>query len=89
MDTERNPSLTKFASEPYVGLNEKEAKSLMLSDGDLVKVESKSGKVVGPAKILANLPDKTVLLPENFREMRLNTLMGLKEKFDPVKLTKM
>ncbi len=88
-NTERNHSLRKFTGEPYVGLNENEAKILMISDGDLVKVESRSGKVVGKAKLIPQLPDRLVFLPENFGELRPNLLMGLKEKFDHVKVTKM
>ena len=87
--TERNPSLLKFTAEPYVGINETDAKALMISEGDLVKVESRTGKVVGSARVLAELPNKVVFLPENFRELRPNLLMGLKEKFDHVKVTKM
>ncbi len=88
-NTERNPSLLKFTGDPFVGLSEIDAKELMISDGDLVKVESRTGKVVGNARVIAELPGKVVFLPENFRELRPNLLMGLKEKFDHVKVTKM
>ena len=89
IDTERNPSLLKFTGEPFVGISETDAKGLMISDGDLVRVESKSGKVVANARVLLELSSKVVFLPENFRELRPNLLMGLKEKFDHVKVTKM
>ncbi len=88
-NTERNSSLLKFTREPFVGLSESDAKELMISDGDLVKVESRTGRVVGNAQVIAELPSKVVFLPENFRELRPNLLMGLKEKFDHVKVTKM
>jgi NADH-quinone oxidoreductase subunit G len=88
-DSERNYSLMKFTGEPFVGLNETETKALMVSEGDLVKVESRTGKVVGKAKLITDLPDRVIFLPENFGELRPNLLMGLKEKFDHVKLVKM
>ena len=89
VDSERNYSLMKFTSEPYVGLNESDAKSLMIANGDLVKVESHTGKLVGKAMLMDALQSGTIFLPENFGELRPNVLMGLKEKFDHVKVTKM
>ena len=89
VDSERNYSLMKFTSEPYVGLNESDAKSLMIANGDLVKVESHTGKLVGKAMLMDALQSGTIFLPENFGELRPNLLMGLKEKFDHVKVTKM
>ncbi len=87
--TERSESLMQFTSEPYVAVNEREAKALNVSEGDLVKVESKTGKIVGKIKIAAELPDKIALVPENFGELKPNQLTGLKEKFDLVKISEM
>lgn len=87
--TEKNESLLKFTGEPFVGISRNEADKLGVADGDLIRVESKSGKVVGKAVVYDDFPDGRVLLPENFGEMRPNLLMGRKEKMDLVKLTKM
>jgi predicted molibdopterin-dependent oxidoreductase YjgC len=87
--TERNDSLLKFSPEPYVGLSPGQADRLTVADGDLVKVESQHGKVVGPAVVMYDLPDGLVFLPENFSEMQPNTLMSRQEKANLVKLVKM
>jgi predicted molibdopterin-dependent oxidoreductase YjgC len=87
--TEKNESLLRFTDEPFVGISRHEADRLALSDGDLVRVESKCGKVVGKTRILPEFPDGRVLLPSNFQEMKVNQLMCYQEKFDLVRLTKM
>ncbi|MCC6963280.1 MAG: NADH-quinone oxidoreductase subunit NuoG [candidate division Zixibacteria bacterium] len=87
--TERSESLMRFANEPYVGISEGEAKALGISEGDLIKVESRTGKVVVKVRVIAGLPDKMVLVPENFDELKPNLLTGLKEKFDLVKIAEM
>jgi len=89
MLTERNETLMKFMSEPFVGISEADATDLAVSDGDLVKVESKYGRVVGKAMILRDFPSGRVLLPENFGEMSTNVLMGRQDKIDLVRLAKM
>ncbi len=89
MLTERNESLLKFTGEPFVGISEADATELAVSDGDLVKVESKNGKVIGKAQILSGFPKRRVLLPENFSEMTTNSLMSRQDKIDFVKLVKM
>ncbi len=87
--TERNDTLMKFTSEPFVGIGEADATNLAVSDGDLVKVESKYGRVVGKAAILHGFPSGRVLLPENFSELNTNALMGRQDKIDLVRLAKM
>ncbi|MCX6830807.1 MAG: molybdopterin-dependent oxidoreductase, partial [candidate division Zixibacteria bacterium] len=87
--TERNETLMKFTSEPCVGISEADATDLAVSDGDLVKVESKYGRVVGKAMILRGFPSGRVLLPENFGEMSTNVLIGRQDKIDLVRLAKM
>lgn len=87
--TERSEALMKFTGEPYVGISDADATDLAVSEGDLVKVESKFGKVVGKAVILHGLPNGRVFLPENFGEMSTNMLMSRQEKIDLVRLAKM
>lgn len=87
--TEHNETLMKFTGEPFVGISEADATDLAVSDGDLVKVESKYGRVAAKAMIIAGFPNKLVLLPENFSEMSTNMLMGRQDKIDMVRLAKM
>jgi NADH-quinone oxidoreductase subunit G len=87
--TERNDILMKYTGEPFVGISEADATELAVSDGDLVRVESKYGRVAGKAMILRDLPNRRVLLPENFSEMSTNILMGRQDKIDMVRLAKM
>ncbi len=87
--TKRSESLMNFCSEPYIGLNQDDADKLKLSEGDLVKVESKFGKVVGKTRRLEDLPQGRVVIPDNFSELAANLLMGRKERYDRVKLSKM
>lgn len=87
--TERADSLMNFCNEPYVGLNVQDADDLKLSDGDLVKVESSLGKVVGKTHRIQRLPRGRVVMPDNFSELQANVLMGRKERYDRVKLSKM
>ncbi len=87
--TERSESLMRFTGEPYVCLAPVVAHSIAASDGDLVRVESKNGKVVGKLAIIHDLPAEVVLLPENFSELRPNLLKNFHEKFDRVRVAKM
>ncbi len=87
--SEKNDSLMKFTSEPFVGINAAEADKLIVANGDLVRVESRYGKVVGKVTILKGFADGQVLVPDNFIELCPNLLMGRQEKVDLVKLTKM
>jgi NADH-quinone oxidoreductase subunit G len=87
--TERSEALMKFTGEPFVGISEADATDLAVSDGDLVKVESKYGRVVAKAMIIHDLPNKRVFLPENFGEMSTNSLMSRQDKIDLVRLAKM
>jgi predicted molibdopterin-dependent oxidoreductase YjgC len=70
-------------------MSKNEADKLAVADGDLVRVESKHGKVVGNAVVLENFADGQVLVVENFSELQPNLLMGHQDKVDLVRLTKM
>ena len=78
-----------FCNEPYIGLNYADADEFKLSNGDLVKVESKFGKVVGKTLRIEELRRGRVVIPDNFSELQANQLMGRKERYDRVKLSKM
>jgi predicted molibdopterin-dependent oxidoreductase YjgC len=87
--TERADSLMNFCNESYIGMNVQDADKLKLSDGDLVKVESKQGKVVGKTKRIDGLQPGRIVISDNFSELQANLLMGRKERYDRVKLSKM
>ena len=86
--TTRSESLNRFQNEPFVGLSEKTANELVLSESDLVKVKNKSGEFVGPVKYINGLRDDTVWIPDNFPEMTANTLKNRKLDIDKVSLLK-
>ncbi|MFH1893371.1 MAG: NADH-quinone oxidoreductase subunit NuoG [Candidatus Zixiibacteriota bacterium] len=86
--TTRSESLCRFLGGPFIGLSEKTANDLILSEGDLVRVENESGKVIGPVKYIENLRDDCVWIPDNFPEMVANTLMNRELDIDKVSLVK-
>jgi len=87
--SEKNDSLVRFTSDPYVAISRKVAEGLGVTDGGLVRVESKHGKIVGAIKIEPKFPGNIVFLPENFSEIQPSLLMERHEKADLVSLTKM
>jgi len=84
----RSESLMRFLGEPFLGISEETAKKLEVADGDLVKAENKSGKIVGPARIIDRLPDDVVWIPDNFSEMQANQLRNRNIDIDMVSLIK-
>jgi NADH-quinone oxidoreductase chain G len=86
--TTRTESLTRFEGEPFVGLSERTANQLALSEGDLVRVENSSGKLIGPVRYLDRLRDDVVWLPDNFPEMVVNVLRSREFDIDKVSLVK-
>ena len=86
--TTRSESLNRFQSEPYVGLSERTANELALSDGDLVKVENDFGKIVCVVKYIDGLRDDVVWIPDNFPEISANVLKNREIEIDMVSLVK-
>lgn len=49
--TGRSPELNNAAPEVFIQISEQDSREHNISEGDIVKVESKQGRVTGPAKI--------------------------------------
>ncbi|NIP42376.1 MAG: molybdopterin-dependent oxidoreductase, partial [candidate division Zixibacteria bacterium] len=62
----RCESLNNFLADPYIAINEKLAEDMIISEGDLIKLENSSGKIVAKALIWPNLPEDVVFVPDNF-----------------------
>ena len=86
--TIRSDSLNRFLSEPFIGLSEKTAADLALSEGDLAKIENKSGKLIGTVRYLTGLRDDVVWIPDNFPGMSANVLRSRKYDIDKVTVVK-
>jgi len=86
--TSRSDSLNRFLDAPFVGLSKKTADELILSEGDLVRVENEAGKLIGPVKYIDKLRDDCVWIPDNFSEMAANMLMNREHDLDMVSLAK-
>lgn len=86
--TSRSESLNRFLDAPFVGLSKKTADELILSKGDLVRVENGAGKLIGPVRYIDRLRDDCVWIPNNFPEMAANVLMNREHDLDMVSLVK-
>jgi NADH-quinone oxidoreductase chain G len=85
----RCESLNNFLADPYIAINPKLAEETIISEGDLVKLENSSGKIVAKAVIWQNLPEDVVFIPDNFIEVKANCIRNKDNDIDRVKLVKM
>jgi NADH-quinone oxidoreductase subunit G len=86
--TERSEILNTVAHEPYVEMSAEDAAELGLSDGDQVIVRSVQGELTAELKINRRFPKGLVFVPENYRTLRLNSLMRRGEYPCPVEVQK-
>ncbi len=86
--TEKAPSLANFASEAYVELSPGLAVEGNLSDGDLVRVESETGKIIVAARISEHLENNCLLVPCNFSATPVMSLLMRKRRINRVKISK-
>ncbi|HDS01123.1 MAG TPA: hypothetical protein ENO07_03810, partial [candidate division Zixibacteria bacterium] len=85
----RCESLNNFLADPYIAINDKLAEDMTISEGDLIKLENSSGKIVAKALIWQNLPQDVVFVPDNFLEVKVNSVRSKDNDIDKVKLVKM
>jgi NADH-quinone oxidoreductase chain G len=85
----RSESLNKFLSDPFIVINSKVAEEMMISEGDLIKLENSSGKIVAKTLIWQNLPEDVVFVPDNFHEVKVNMIRNRDHDIDRVKIVKM
>lgn len=84
--TERSDILNTVANDPYVMMSAPDAARLCLSDGDQVVVRSAGGELTAQLKVDRQFPRGLVFVPENYRALRLNSLMRRGEYPCPVEV---
>jgi NADH-quinone oxidoreductase subunit G len=86
--SERSEILNTVANDPYVAMSVQDAARLCLSDGDQVVVRSARGELTAQLKVNRQFPEGLVFVPENYRALRLNSLMRRGEYPCPVEVEK-
>ncbi len=86
--SERSEILNTVANDPYVAMSAQDAAQLGLSDGDQVVVRSARGELTAQLKVDRRFPKGLVFVPENYRALRLNSLMRRGEYPCPVEVQK-
>lgn len=84
--SERSEVLNTVADDPYVEMCGQDAAELGLSDGGQVVVRSARGKLTAKLKVNRHFPRGLVFVPENYRALRLNSLMRRGEYPCPVEV---
>jgi len=84
--SERSEVLNTVADDPYVEMSEQDAVELGLSDGDQVAVRSARGELTAKLRANRRFPRGLVFVPENYRALRLNSLMRRGEYPCPVEV---
>ncbi|MBD9375352.1 NADH-quinone oxidoreductase subunit NuoG [Rhizobium sp. ARZ01] len=86
--SERSEILNTVANDPYVEMSAQDAAQRDLSDGDQVVVRSARAELTARLKVNRQFPKGLVFVPENYRAMRLNSLMRRGEYPCPVEVQK-
>lgn len=86
--SERSAILNTVAADPYVEMSARDAAQLGLSDRDHVVVRSTQGELRAQLKVNRHFPRGLVFVPENYRDLRLNSLMRQGEYPCPVEVEK-
>ena len=73
--SERSETLNSVADDPFIEMSAEDAAGLSLSDGDQVLVRSARGELTSKLKVNRRFPDGLAFVPENYRALRLNSLM--------------
>ncbi|MDK1493194.1 NADH-quinone oxidoreductase subunit NuoG [Sinorhizobium sp. 7-81] len=84
--SERSEILNTIADDPYVEMSAQDAAELGLSDQDQVLVQSAHGELTATLKVNRRFPRGLVFVPENYRDLRLNSLMRRGEYPCPVEV---
>ncbi|MEI2298244.1 NADH-quinone oxidoreductase subunit NuoG [Ensifer sp. MJa1] len=86
--SERSEILNTVANDPYVAMSAEDAAELGISNGDQVVVTSSRGELVAQLRVEKLFPTGLVFVPENYRSLRLNSLMRRGEYPCPVNVQK-
>lgn len=74
--SEHCPSLMRFTSEPYVELSPDLAEKLDIKDGNLVRVESPTGRLVLKVRLSEFFEGEVLFVPNNFSSIEVNSLVS-------------
>jgi formate dehydrogenase major subunit/formate dehydrogenase alpha subunit len=72
--TRRVAPIEEHAGVPYIEINEKDALSLGIEDGDTVKISSRRGTINIKVRISERVMEGTVFIPMHYREAAVNVL---------------
>jgi predicted molibdopterin-dependent oxidoreductase YjgC len=86
--TEKAGSLAAFCGDAYAEISPDLAESFDIQNGDAVRIESKIGKMIAPARISEHLEGNVVFVPRNFSSSRINALVSRKARIDWVRINK-
>ncbi|MBP1884072.1 NADH-quinone oxidoreductase subunit NuoG [Sinorhizobium mexicanum] len=84
--SERSEILNTVADDPYVEMSAEDAAELGLSDGAQLVVRSAHGELTAKLNVNRRFPSGLVFVPENYRALRLNSLMRRNEYPCPVEV---
>jgi NADH-quinone oxidoreductase subunit G len=84
--SERSEILNSVAADPYVEMSARDAAQLGLSDRERVVVRTAQGELTAQLKVNKHFPGGLVFVPENYRNLRLNSLMRRGEYPCPVEV---
>ncbi len=74
--SEHCPSLMRFTSDVYLEMSPNLAEKLKIADGDLVRVESSTGKLVLKVRFSEYFEGEVLFIPNNFSSVEVNHLVS-------------
>ncbi|MFL5974534.1 MAG: molybdopterin dinucleotide binding domain-containing protein, partial [Solirubrobacterales bacterium] len=72
--TRRSKALDEISPNPFVDIHPEDAAALGVAEGDPVRVESRRGAIVVPARVTNRVDRGNVFIPFHFREAAANLL---------------
>jgi NADH-quinone oxidoreductase chain G len=86
--TQKSENIDWIEKEGFCLTNPEDAKNLEIENGDLISLESPSGKIEIKVRIDPDIQKEAVFIPVNFDEIKFNILMDKDKKVDRVKINK-
>jgi formate dehydrogenase alpha subunit len=80
--TRNSPSLEREMKECYLEMNPEDAQELRITEGDVVRIESKRGAISSKIKLTDSIRKRVVFMPFHFLESRANVLTN--PVYDPI-----
>ncbi|MGC9030998.1 MAG: molybdopterin dinucleotide binding domain-containing protein, partial [Desulfomonilaceae bacterium] len=86
--TTRSANILKLSPHGYAELNKKDAQEHGLSEGDVVKIESPTGFIETPIRIVDRFPQGLILVPVHFPQLGVYRLFDENTNVCRVKILK-